>query len=324
MASTKFEGDFGPSTFPARDTFGVWGDSARGYGIIGTSKSSGRAGVFGEGSGSDSGGLLDPCAGVEGRAPRGQGVRGTCNEGIGVLGQGKDGLWGIGSVTGVRGYAYGRGGFNVDSALVGQGFGAGLYTANTAGPWKYEVFLSLNGCAGLFFGPISGTDSFNSAGAGFLVDHPLDPANKYLSHSSVESPERKTVYDGIAVLDGNGEALVELPEWFGVLNRDFRYQLTCLGGHAPVFVAQKIQGNRFHIAGGVPGLEVSWQVTGVRQDPWANANPLTVETEKPEKERGSFLHPDLYGQPEEKGLQRALLPQPPELPQLKDLSQQEE
>ena len=109
-----------------------------------------------------------------------------------------------------------------------------------------------------------------------------------------------------------------------VLNRDFRYQLTCVGGHAPVFVAQKIEDNCFRIAGGRPGLEVSWQVTGIRQDPWAQANPVPPEHDKPAAERGSFLHPALYGQPEEKSVQWARYPksqQPP--PQLADLERSE-
>jgi len=71
----------------------------------------------------------------------------------------------------------------------------------------------------------------------FRIDHPLDPANKYLSHASVESPDLKTFYDGIAELDGNGEAVVELPERFETLNKDFRYQLTGIGGFASVYIA---------------------------------------------------------------------------------------
>ena len=45
---------------------------------------------------------------------------------------------------------------------------------------------------------------------------------------------------------------------------DYRYQLTCIGAHAPIYIARKIEDNAFAIAGGTPGLEVSWQVTGRR------------------------------------------------------------
>jgi trimeric autotransporter adhesin len=117
------------------------------------------------------------------------------------------------------------------------------------------------------------------------------------------------IYNGNVTLDGNGEAFVPLPEWFQKLNRDFRYQLTCLDGFAPIYVAQRVQGNRFKIAGGRPGMEVSWQVTGVRQDAWANAHRIPVEQAKPEKERGSYLHPELFGAPEEKSIAWARHPE---------------
>jgi len=40
-------------------------------------------------------------------------------------------------------------------------------------------------------------------------------------------------------------------------------------------------------------MKVSWQVTGIRKDPWANANRIEVEEDKPTKERGYYLYPDL-------------------------------
>ncbi len=112
----------------------------------------------------------------------------------------------------------------------------------------------------------------------FKIDHPLDPENRYLTHTSVESPEMKNVYDGVVRLDENGEAVVEMPEWFEALNGDFRYQLTAIGAPAPdLYVAEEIQDNRFRIAGGSPGMKVSWQVTGIRHDPWAQENRQPVE-----------------------------------------------
>ncbi|HEY6251127.1 MAG TPA: hypothetical protein VI685_14300, partial [Candidatus Angelobacter sp.] len=123
----------------------------------------------------------------------------------------------------------------------------------------------------------------------FRIDHPLDPANRYLSHSVVESPDMKNIYDGVVVLNETGEAEVELPKWFQALNRDFRYQLTCIGGSAPIYVAKEMQNNRFRIAGGRAGLKVSWQVTGIRQDTFATNHPMQVEQAKPEKDRGHYL-----------------------------------
>jgi hypothetical protein len=110
----------------------------------------------------------------------------------------------------------------------------------------------------------------------------------------------KNIYDGVVNLDRQGEAVVLLPDWFGALNKDFRYQLTCIGGFAPVFIAEEISENRFKISGGNPGTKVSWMVTGIRQDAWANAHRVPVEEEKPTQERGYYLHPELYGQPPQK------------------------
>jgi hypothetical protein len=123
----------------------------------------------------------------------------------------------------------------------------------------------------------------------FRIDHPLDPANKYLMHATIESSEMLNLYSGIAVLDADGKAEVLLPNWFEALNCDFRYQLTCIGGFAPVYVAAKISGNRFRIGGGYAGVEVSWQVVGCRHDRVAQENPLVVEVDKTCREPLSAL-----------------------------------
>jgi hypothetical protein len=150
-----------------------------------------------------------------------------------------------------------------------------------------------------------------SKGSGsFKIDHPLDPENKYLQHSFVESPDMMNVYNGNVKLDENGQAVVRLPEYFEALNQDFRYQLTCIGGFAPVYIAEKITDNHFKIAGGKTGMEVSWQVTGVRQDPYAVANRIDVEEDKAPEERGYYLHPNAYGLPEEKGIETVRNPHP--------------
>lgn len=135
------------------------------------------------------------------------------------------------------------------------------------------------------------------------IDHPLDPANKYLNQSTVESPDMKTIYDGIATLDAKGEVWVAMPSYFQSLNQDFRYQLTPIGAPGrDLYIAQEIQNNRFKIAGGKAGMKVSWQVTGIRHDPYAVQNPVTVEQNKPANEKGKYLHPAEYGQPETMGI----------------------
>jgi hypothetical protein len=283
-----------------------------GVGVHGVNNSGG-IGVFGQASVGVRG--ESSFLAVHGASTTGLGVTGSSTRGVGVVGssQSNIGIYGSSqSNTGVLGESTGEYGVR------GLGGNIGVYAYNkTVG--GNAAYLGTRGLAADFFGEVYVHGHLTKAGGGFTIDHPLDPAHRYLHHSFVESPERKNVYDGIAVLDGAGEAVIELPEWFGAVNRDCRYQLTCVGGYAPVYVAQKLEDNRFRIAGGSPGLEVSWQVTGVRRDPWAMAHPLAAETEKPEAERGSFLHPELYGQPEDRSVERARYPH--ERPQSPDLSE---
>ena len=196
---------------------------------------------------------------------------------------------------GVYGNAYGGQGYNygVKGYASGSGTNYGVYGFADDGTTNW---------AGYFDGNVQVDGSINKSACSFKIDHPLEPESKYLYHSVVESPDMKNVYDGMAVLDSRGEAVVELDVWFEALNRDFRYQLTCIGGFAPVYVAEKISNNQFKIAGGEPGMEVSWQVTGIRQDAYAELNRIQVEEDKPEKERGLYLHPEAYGLPTEKGI----------------------
>ncbi|MCB0837222.1 MAG: hypothetical protein KDD99_11210 [Bacteroidetes bacterium] len=129
----------------------------------------------------------------------------------------------------------------------------------------------------------------------FKLDHPLDPANKNLRHNAVESPDHVTYYHGTVVLDGNGSAKVDLPPYFEALNKDFHYQLTCVGGFAQVYISKKIANNQFSIAGGTPGLEVSWQVSATRNDPWAKDHPYQAEFEKSPENKGKYWYPEGYG-----------------------------
>jgi hypothetical protein len=130
----------------------------------------------------------------------------------------------------------------------------------------------------------------------FVIDHPLDPENRCLKHVSVESSERAVVYSGNVECDKEGNATVRLPDWMEALAGDFRYQLTCVGGHSTVYVSDEIRDNSFGIAGGAAGQRVSWQVTGVRQDAWAKAHEFVIEEDKPEDERGHYLSPEAFGQ----------------------------
>jgi hypothetical protein len=155
-----------------------------------------------------------------------------------------------------------------------------------------------DGWAGYFDGNVSVTGSLSKGAGGFRIDHPLDPENKYLQHSFVESPDMLNLYSGNVTLDAQGQAWVKLPIWFEALNRDYRYQLTPIGRPGPnLYIAEEVQRNRFKIAGGTAGLRVSWQVSGVRHDPYAVANPIVVEEDKAPEEVGRYLQPEAYGLP---------------------------
>jgi hypothetical protein len=137
----------------------------------------------------------------------------------------------------------------------------------------------------------------------FRIDHPLDPTNKYLIHAAIESSEVLNQYSGNLVLDGKGEGLVEFPKWFAVINEDFRYQLTAIGAPGPnLHIATEMEAGGFTIAGGAPGMKVSWQVTARRNDAYMKAHPFAVEKDKPERERGYYTDPALYGAPKEMGV----------------------
>jgi hypothetical protein len=148
-----------------------------------------------------------------------------------------------------------------------------------------------------FTGAMTVGGYLTKSGGGFTIDHPLDPANKVLTHSFVESPDMKNLYDGVVVLDANGESTIELPEWFEVLNRDFRYQLTPIGRAGMLYVKEEIKNNKFTI-GGEPGTKVSWQVTGTRKDAWAEKYRPKIEEEKGSRDglvkKGEYIAKDCY------------------------------
>jgi hypothetical protein len=162
------------------------------------------------------------------------------------------------------------------------------------GSGSYAIYgdgQGTNSWAGFFQGRVHVNGTLSKAAGSFKIDHPLDPMNKYLSHSFVESPDMMNIYNGNATLDSRGEATITLPNYFEALNRDFRYQLTAIGKPSPnVYVAEEITGNRFRIAGGTPNGKISWQVTGIRQDTYAKEHPIVVEEVKPASEQGILLN----------------------------------
>ena len=200
---------------------------------------------------------------------------------------------------------YGSAGSNANTS--GSSFGVFGIARGGTGTSVYGVYgqafgLSTNKYAGWFEGDAHVNGTLSKAAGSFKIDHPLDPANKYLVHSFVESPDMMNVYNGNVTTDGNGDAVVTLPDYFDALNKDFRYQLTVLGQFAQVIVSQKISGNQFSIRTDIPNVEVSWQVTGVRKDAYAEAHRIEVEPDKPTAEKGLYLHPVELGISETKQL----------------------
>jgi hypothetical protein len=221
-------------------------------------------------------------------------------------GQNSIGLAGDGSERGVSGNGYygvhGNGvsvgvhGVSGDTGVVGQG-----------GNWG--IFGVGGSYAGYFNGDVWVTGDLFVQGLSHRLDHPANPANRTLEHASVDAPERLNMYSGTVTLDQDGQATVRMPRYIRAFNRDYRYQLTPIGAQAPgLYVARKIERNSFAIAGGVPGQEVCWQVTGVRQDAWAQKHPLRVERTKKPRDRGKYLNPELFGKPKKAGIHYRPLP----------------
>jgi hypothetical protein len=296
----------------SNDGTGVYGTSITGDGAVGQASASNRSGVWGNNSGGG--------PGVAGSSNTGTGVSGTSNSGHGMTGTAylvnTSGVAGFNvSGTGVYGQTgSGIGVYGTSSSSTGvygiSNTSVGVSGTSTSGTGVYGT--SSSGYAGYFSGNVRITGTCCGLSAGYSqIDNPLDPANKYLQHSFVQSPEMKDVYDGNITTDARGEAIVTMPSYFEGLNRDFRYQLTVVGGQfAQAIISSEIKGNRFTIKTDKPNLKVSWQVTGVRHDPYAQAHPITAEPEKPANERGLYLHPELYGQPGSKKIDGSNRSQP--------------
>ena len=107
------------------------------------------------------------------------------------------------------------------------------------------------------------------------------------------------MYDGIANCTSDS-VIVGLPDYFTALNRDYRYELTAINQPLPnLFIKKEIYniGTEekpeivFKIGGCKKDAEVSWQVTGIRKDRFALANPIIPEVEK---ETAGYVHPELW------------------------------
>jgi len=225
------------------------------------------------------------------------GVEGTSTGGIGVVGYNKNSSFaattGGGNTYGVYGYANTIGGATVPATRYG------VYGYATGAATNYS---------GYFSGNVQITGSIAKGSGTFKIDHPLDPENKYLYHSFVESPDMMNVYNGNITTDASGYATVTLPDYFEALNKDFRYQLTVIGTFAQAIVSEKVKGNRFVIQTNQPNVEVSWQVTGIRHDKYADAHRVVAEVDKEPEFKGRYLHAAEWNQPESKSIDAVTRP----------------
>ncbi|WP_118975331.1 collagen-like protein [Taibaiella koreensis] len=295
---------------PAIDTFAtISGYSYTAQGCL-------KAGVFGSYNGSNYGvgvqgtgyngvnnqdantifGVGNQDLGVYGSANT-AGVMGGSVGGIGVVGYNKNASFaattGIGNTYGVYGNAQTVGGATVPTVRYGvYGFASGATT-------NY---------AGYFSGNVQITGSIAKGSGTFKIDHPLDPENKYLYHSFVESPDMMNIYNGNVTTDAQGVAVVKMPAYFEALNEEFRYQLTVIGTFAQAIIAEEMHNGQFLIKTNAPQVKVSWQITGIRHDKYANAHRVVAEVEKEPEMKGHYLHAAEWGQPESKSIDAVTLP----------------
>jgi hypothetical protein len=309
-------------------SYGVYGEHTGGnyghlgsndYGAYGFANNANRAAIYGSNISGSYGYLATESYGVRGYGSlnghygylggEDHGVYGYAAEsnGNGVYGENINGKWGV-----LGDLNFGVQGYNPGSGYHGS---VGAWDAGAKGRHNdsdNEGRLGTLNYAGYFVGNVDITGTLAKGGGSFKIDHPLDPENKYLYHSFVESPDMMNVYNGNIILDETGEATVTMPDWFEVLNRDFRYQLTAIGAPGPnLYIAEEMSDNRFRIAGGEASMKVSWQVTGIRHDLFAEANRIPVEKDKSQEEIGKYQHPELYGHPREMGVGYSEPPQAP-------------
>ena len=208
---------------------------------------------------------------------------------------------------GVMGYVGGTAGSNVSAAIVGND---NINASNTyAGQFFGKVKIN---------GDITGSSLSISGTKNFLIDHPLDPENKVLRHAAMESNEVLNQYSGNLTTDANGLAQVTLPAYFETLNKDFRYQLTVIGTFAQAIIKEEVRSNQFVVQTNQPGIKVSWQITGVRNDKVMQQHPFVAESPKEGNEKGNYLNPDAYGKAASATAMRPGFingQRPPEIPQ---------
>lgn len=278
--------------------YGLYGQGFNGG--VGETNDAGGAGLWGQnndavGTGNACGVIGDGYYGVWGQTAYGQagtfGMNARTDGGWGVEGQGFNGTIGLT----VQEQGYGVYGENMSTGITYNNIGvAGL---GYIGVWGETN----SGGFGVYSNGELGSSGFKS----FMIDHPLDPENKYLKHFCIESPEVLNLYRGVITLDANGNATIEMPNYFEAININYSYNLTAIGSSAPgLFVKEEISNGKFTVSGGNPNMKVSWTVYAQRNDEYAKQyqSASQVEVEKRDGNKGKYLMPELYNQPREKSI----------------------
>jgi len=286
---------------------GVYGQGVNG--VVGETNHAGGGGLYGinnnsTGSGTGCGVIGDGNYGIWGQTSYGPsaifGINTRTNGGHGVWGQGVNGV--VGESSDQNGY--GVWGYNSASSDPGAGV-AGVGITGVAGQstntsLSYGLYSYDDG------GIANNLDVANNFYAGgtksFRIDNPNSPDEKFLVHFCAESPEVLNIYRGTIILNANGEAVVDMPEYLEQINRNFSYSLTAVGSAAPnIFIKEKISNGKFIIAGGNANQEIDWVVYAERNDKYMQANPevRNAEPEKTGRYKGKYVHPELYGKAKE-------------------------
>jgi hypothetical protein len=315
-SSTSGVGVLGEATATSGSVYGVQGraSSTSGVGVLGeaTATSGDTRGILGRSSSTSGVGVFGEATATSGDT-RGILGRSSSTSGVGVFGEATattgntyGGLFQNPSSSGTGVYGYAQATTGTNFGVVGRSespSGRGVVgVAEASTGTNYGVLGRTNSSAngwGVYAGGRLGASGTKS----FQIDHPLRPETHFLNHFCIEAPEPYNLYRGTVTLDAQGEAWVQLPDYFEAINRDASYHLTPIGAAMPnLHVAVEIQGNRFKIAGGAPFKKVSWEVKAVRNDPWVQQYGYQTEQEKPKEYQGLYLHPELYGQPKERGV----------------------